>query len=495
MSESKSYYNSIMKATAIFGGVQVFNILITLIRGKTIAVLLGTAGMGLNGLLMSALKLVGTLTSLGIDESAVRDISKAHSSNDELQMRTTFQVFKRLIWLTAVLGIIVTICFSPLLSKYAFGDTSKTTSFILLSVTFIFGALSGGIYTFLRGTRQIKLLAQANIFGGIIGLIVSIPIFYFYGIDGVIASIIATSLANYFVSLYFKSKISYAPVLLSFKETVKVAKPIVQLGLSLTLIGVLSSGVAFILVAFISKTGTLSDVGLYNAGNAIVDGYVGMVFMAMSTDYFPRLSGVIKDNVQWKKLVNEQAELVLIILAIIMVLLITTTPLLIHILLSKEFMASENFIQFAALAIPLKGLAWVMGFVILAKGNNKLFLTIEVAGSIIVLGFNLLFYHFYGLKGLGISYTLSYLLFASGLLYVLNKIYNFQFTKGVLKLLFISLSSLILCLISIYCLTSITLYLVQFCIVLVSVSYNVYEFNKRISILKLIKKLKIRKNN
>jgi len=60
----------------------------------------------------------------------------------------------------------------------------------------------------------------------------------------------------------------------------------VALGVSLTLINLLAAGVAFILNAFISKTGTLTDVGLYNAGLAIVDGYVGMVFTAMATDYF-----------------------------------------------------------------------------------------------------------------------------------------------------------------------------------------------------------------
>ena len=102
MSETKSSYGSIMKATSIFGGVQVFNILITLIRGKFVAILIGTAGMGLNGLLLSGLNLIRTITSLGVSESAVRDIAKAHNSNDDIKIRTTFRVFKRLIWFTAI---------------------------------------------------------------------------------------------------------------------------------------------------------------------------------------------------------------------------------------------------------------------------------------------------------------------------------------------------------------------------------------------------------
>jgi O-antigen/teichoic acid export membrane protein len=301
-----------------------------------------------------------------------------------------------------------------------------------------------------------------------------------------------TAFANYLVSLYFKSKVSIKPIKLSWQETLQLGKPIVQLGLSLTLMSILSSAVTFALIAFISKIGTLSDVGLYSAGNAIVEGYVGMVFTAMSMDYFPRLSGLISDDFKWKKLVNEQAELVLIILGIVLVLLITTTPLLIRILLSKEFMASQNFIQFAVLAIPLKGLVWVVGFIILAKGNNKLFLTVEIAASVIVLGFNLLFYNWFGLTGLGISLSLSYLISAIGMLLILKKKYNFQFTSETFILLATSMLSLVFCLLSVHYLQGSLLLLAQLGIGITTISYFTYEFNKRIPIAQLIDKFKNR---
>ncbi|MGV3697901.1 oligosaccharide flippase family protein [Flavobacterium sp.] len=490
MTDTKSSYRSIMKATSIFGGVQVFNILITLIRGKAVAILIGTAGMGLNGLLLSGLNLIKTITSLGISESAVKDISKAYNSNDEKHIRITFQVFRRLIWLTAILGIIMTIAFSPLLSQFAFRTTDKAMSFIWLSITFVFGALSGGIYTLLRGTRQLKYLAQANIIGATVGLVVALPIFYFYGIDGVVPAIIGTALANYLVSLYFKAKIKFEPIAISWKETFQLGKPIVQLGVSLTLINILAAAVAFTLNAFISKTGTLSDLGLYNAGNAIVEGYVGMVFTAMATDYFPRLAGVINDEGQWKKLVNEQAELVLIILGIVLVLLLITTPILIRVLLSKEFIGSQKFIMWAVLAIPLKGLVWVVGFVILAKAKNKLFLIVEIIANLVVLCFNLLFYHLYGLTGLGISLSISYSISSVFMLIILKRKFDFQFSNSVYKLLFISLLSLSLCLIAMMTITAPYLYFLQLLIALTTVSYYVFELNKRINFKEALVKAK-----
>ncbi len=490
MQAKATNYKSIFKATSIFGGVQVFNILITLVRSKAVALLIGTAGMGLNGLFLSSLNLIKSISSLGIAESAVRDISKAHATDDKEEIGKTFSVFKRWIWITAALGIVITIAFSPLLSKFSFNSYEHTFDYIWLSVTFVFGALSGGIYTLLRGTRQLKYLAQANIFGGIVGLLVALPIFYFYGIQGVVPAIIITAFANYLVSLYFKSKIKYTPIAINWKETLQLGKPMVQLGISLTLINLLAALVAFVLNAFISKTGTLSDVGLYGAGLAIVDGYVGMVFTAMATDYFPRLSGVIHDDRKWKQLVNEQAELVLIILGIVLVLLISTTPILIRVLLSKEFLAAQDFIFWAVLAIPLKGLVWILGFVVLAKGNNKLFLTIEIAANLLLLGFNLVFYNYYGINGLGISMLISYAVFIVMMLMVLQLKYAFQFSKEVFMLLAKGMLSLALCLICIYWLGYPNAYFAESIIVLITILYCIYELNKRMNIKEIILNLK-----
>ncbi len=61
--EQKDSYKQIVKATSIFGGVQVIQILITIIRTKFVAILLGPAGMGINGLLGSTLNLVTGFTS------------------------------------------------------------------------------------------------------------------------------------------------------------------------------------------------------------------------------------------------------------------------------------------------------------------------------------------------------------------------------------------------------------------------------------------------
>ena len=53
-----SSYRSIFKATSLFGGVQVYQILISVIKSKFVAVLLGPEGMGIQGLYQSAIQLI-----------------------------------------------------------------------------------------------------------------------------------------------------------------------------------------------------------------------------------------------------------------------------------------------------------------------------------------------------------------------------------------------------------------------------------------------------
>jgi len=61
--------------------------------------------------------------------------------------------------------------------------------------------------------------------------------------------------------------------------------------------------------------GGVAQVGLYNAGFMIINTYVGLVFTAMATDYYPRLAGVANDVSKTNTTINQQIEIAIIILA------------------------------------------------------------------------------------------------------------------------------------------------------------------------------------
>ncbi|MBO5663733.1 MAG: oligosaccharide flippase family protein, partial [Bacteroidales bacterium] len=82
MAKAKDTYGKILKSTGIFGGSQVFNILIGVLRTKVVSVLLGPNGLGLMSLYPSVVDMLRSVSDLGLSFSAVRDISSAHATND-----------------------------------------------------------------------------------------------------------------------------------------------------------------------------------------------------------------------------------------------------------------------------------------------------------------------------------------------------------------------------------------------------------------------------
>ena len=491
MTEQQSSYRSIFKATSIFGGVQLFNIIITLIRGKAVAVLLGTSGMGLNGLFLSTLKIISEATNLGLPQSAVKNIAEANGSGDVVMVSRIVSIFKRWIWLTAFLGAAVTLLFSHFISKWTFGNEEYTFSFMLLSITFIFGALTGGIYTILRGLRKLKLLAKANIFGSAAGLLVSLPFFYFWGEDGIVPAIIATSIVTYVISLFFRKKISIDHVNLSLNETWHGGTEMAKLGITMSMSIVITSLSAYILSIYIVRTGSLSDLGLYGAGNSIIIGYTGMVFTAMSMDYFPRLSEVINlDPEKWKLIVNHQAELVVLILGPILLAILLTAPYLIKLLLTNEFLGALGFIQIAVPAILLKGVTWCLGYIYLAKGAKKIFLFTELIGNIILLTANIGGYYLYGINGLGIALLGSYSLFTILHYLIVRYKYRFRFNHQFAFIFWVQLSACFLGLILSLLLDYKFFVFFLSPILIGSSIYSAYQINKRIGLLKYFKSLK-----
>ena len=83
MSDNSNSYRHILKYTGVFGGVQGINVLISLVRNKFVALLLGPGGMGLVSLLNTALSFISQATNLGIATSAVRHISELYNEGEE----------------------------------------------------------------------------------------------------------------------------------------------------------------------------------------------------------------------------------------------------------------------------------------------------------------------------------------------------------------------------------------------------------------------------
>jgi O-antigen/teichoic acid export membrane protein len=149
----KKGYRSAFKATSLFGGIQVFIILIKVIKSKLVAVWLGPTGFGIMSLFNAAISLISSISNLGLQNSAVRDIASAQGQNNPTLVSKIIKSINQWVWATGLFGAIITIILSPWLSKLLFESDKYTISFILLSSVVLLTAIFNGHYAVLQGTR------------------------------------------------------------------------------------------------------------------------------------------------------------------------------------------------------------------------------------------------------------------------------------------------------------------------------------------------------
>ena len=488
-----SSYRSIFKATSLFGGVQVYQILIGIIKSKFVAILLGPAGMGIQGLYTSAIQVIQSLTSLGLSQSAVRDVSEANGTGDTNRVGKTVSIVRRLVWITGLAGMLATIIFSPVLSKTSFGNYDYIIPFIILSVILLIDQICVGQKVVLQGMRRLRDLAKATAIGTTVGLFVSVPLFYFFGVKGIVPALILYSLTSLLLSWYFSRRIGIERVKVSTKESLQGGKKMLKLGIAMSFNAILGTLLAYVLRAFISRTGGLDEVGLFAAGFTITNTYVGMVFSAMSTDYFPRLAAINNDNAKCKEIINQQGEIAILILAPIIIACIIFMPYIIRLIYSEEFLLANDYISWAVVGLLFKAASWVISYVFLAKAETKLFIVNETITRLYSIAFEILGYYLLGLKGLGIAFLLNFVIYTIQVYIIARKRYGFNFSHSFLNIFGVQgfLVGIAFVLLNVW--QSSWVYIPLLALLMICSFYSLKELDSRMGIGELIKNMKSKK--
>ena len=487
--KNKSSYRSIIKGTAIFGGAQVFQILITIMRGKIVAILLGPTGSGITALFSSTTNIITQFSGLGLNFSAVRDISQANESGDITRISRVVKVFRSWVWFTGLLGGLICLVFARQFSEFAFSSADYTWGFVWLSIALLLNALATGETSLLQGTRQLKYMAKASVVGSVIGLLTSVPLYYYWKLSGIIPAIIVASLSAFIVNRHFARKIKLEKNSITISETFVEGQQMAKLGIVLMVTQVIGTLATYILNAFISQRGGIVDVGLFQSGILITNHAFGLVFTSMGVDYFPRLSAISTDTTKLREMVNQQCILVILIITPLLIGLIIFAPLLIKILLSSEYLPAMPLVRWISLGMILKAAAYALGYISFAKGDKKTFFWLEgIFSGILTLVLNIIGYTFWGIEGLGISFFVGYIIYIVVLTILVYKKYDFRFNREFFALFILQLALCLLVFSGVKFVDNQWLnYLVGIPLLGGSMWYSWYELDKRIDIKNMVK--------
>lgn len=436
--DSKDRYSHILRYTGLFGGVQGLNILIGIVRNKLVAMILGPNGMGLISLFNSTIKLVSDSTSFGISMSAVRNISEDFDRQNIEKLEADVALVRSWSFLTALLGMFVCIAFSPLLSSFTFSWHGHTLHFIFLSPIVAMTAITGGELAVLKGVRRLKALAGISVYSVIGALLVSVPLYYIYKERAIVPSLVIMA----FIQMALTIAVSYKifPLRLSLSRSVlREGYSMIRLGIAFVFAGILGSGADFVIRSYISNVAGIDTVGLFNAGYMLTMTYVGTVFSAMETDFFPRLSGVSSLGFTFNRTVSNQIEVMLLLVSPLLVVFTFTLPILLPLLYTGKFLPALGMIQIIVLAMYFRALKLPVEYIPLAKGDSLSYLFLEAFYDIVLVVLVIILFRKFGLTGAGIAVTLAGIIdFIVVFIYARLR-YAYKPTAGIVKYTLIQL--------------------------------------------------------
>lgn len=486
MSDNKTSYEQILKATSILGSVQFLTILFSVIRTKIIAVFIGPAGMGIIALLNSTLNLIGGVTGLGLETSAIKSISENYKNDNSKSVSKIAEIVKKIMFFTGILGAFLTIVFSKYISILSFGNDSQMYSLIFLSVTLIFKQLTSSHMVVLQGLRKLKLLAKANLYGNLFGLLFSIPIYYFLGIDAIVPTIILSSFAAFVFTFYYASKVQLQKESIKKSQLLSEGKSIIQLGITLTISSLLTLLSAYLTQIYISNVSNTEQVGLYSAGFTLLNSYVGTIFTVMSTDYYPRLAAINSDNTKVRAAVLQQSYISILLITPIIVLFLTFVPFIVKVLYSSKFLVIISMVCFGIIGMLFRAVSFSMGYILIAKGDSVMFTKTAIGFNVLSFVLNVVGYYFYGLRGLGISFLVYSIFHFFALKVITKKSYNFYLDK---KIRITFSICFLLCIASFfvrYIELTILRSLLMGLLCIIAIAYFLYEINREINLKEIV---------
>ncbi len=407
---------TVFKAMGVFGGMQVFSILCGIVRIKLIAVWLGTAGVGLFAIFNSAVTLVSGFSQLNLRTSAVRAIASGHDGRSLASV--IYSVRKLALWL-GLAGVAVMLLSAPVFSLRTFGSFEMTGSFMLLAVAVFVMSLTMAEQAALQGLERMRALAISNIRGVGIGLVVSLPLLYFFRMESVAWVIMAYSFTTWLGVRWSRAEVTLAGPAPKVREVWEIGRPILIMGFYLTLAAVLAELCSYIFIAYLNHSGGTSEVGLFQSGYTIVNRYMGMVFSAIGMEFFPRLTSASVSPCRTRIFVAHEILLLTMVMLGIVSIFIPLAPLGVRMLYTSDFLAIVPFVILSMPGVIIQGVSWCLAYVILARGDGRVYMAVEIFSTLTTITLNILFYRYWGLPGVGLSFTLYYLAY----LFVLLPIY------------------------------------------------------------------------
>ncbi len=406
------------------GGSQAITHLVSLLRVKAVAVLLGPTGVGIVGLYTTTVNLATEVTGLGLQRSAVRAIAQAR--NDPVAVARTIRMLRRLCWATGIMGWLACVALAIPLSRMMFESTAHAWAIAILGCTVLLNAINGGQMSLLRGLRRIGDIARAQAASALINTTVIIVLYALLRERGIVPVLLASAAISLTLSWWFVRRVEVAEITMTWHQAVDEAKPMISLGVALMISSVLATLLDFYIRTILSREHGLEAVGIYQAAWSLSGMFAGFVLSAMGTDFYPRLAAVIDDHATASSEINQQTEVGILLALPGLLVTLVFAKWVVWLLYSAAFASASDVLTWMILGVFGRVISWPLGYIQVAMNAKRWYLATEVFFIAIQAALVAWWVPLHGAPGAAYAFFACFALYFFSMVWVAHRLLGFR---------------------------------------------------------------------
>ncbi len=386
---------------------------------KVIATYIGPSGLALVGQLQNVIEVLVTFSNGAISQGIVKYTAEYKTIQEKQKIFSTSIVISMVCSLVISLLLFI---FNKSLSELILNNANYSNVFIVFGSSIFLFALNAVLMSILNGQKEIQKYILINISGSIFSLFFTSFLIIKLNLLGALYALVLNQSIVFFVTFSFLIKSTWFR-LEYFKQGVD-KETLLKLGkFSLMAVtSILTVPVSHLFIRnYIGENLGWDNAGYWQGIWYISTIYLMVITTSLSVYYLPRLSE-IHDNVELKREVIYGYKILLPIVLVMSITIFLLRKYVILIAFDDKFMPMMDLFLWQLIGDVIKMASWLLGYITIAKAMTKIYILLEVLGSMSFVFLSMYFLNNYGLVGITYSYALNYFLYLLVMLYIFRKI-------------------------------------------------------------------------
>ena len=411
--------NVLVKVASLNSASVIIRIIAGFLTSKFIALFVGAEGLALIGNLRDFVKSVQSISILGLYNGVVKYIAEFKKNTKELS-----KILSTVYYLGFVATFIVSVVcyyFSEPINNYIFKEYNDYGYIIrIFAIALPFYALNMLIYSIMNGFSKFKFLIIFNIFGQILGAIITIFLIWQNRIDGALVSVVITESILFLITLVgILNRRSFIPHIKASRINIGYIKKLSSYSGMALFSAIILPLVAIIIRSYIIDNLGLKDAGMWEAMNRISKYYLMFVSSLLALYILPRFSE-INSIKGFRSEVFNFYKTIIPVFALGLIIIYFFRSIIVRILFTPEFKPVEDLFLWQLLGDFVKILSVVIAYQFLAKKMFWHYIITEAFSVIILYLTSIYFIDIYGVKGANIAHFVTYVMYYGVILLIFS---------------------------------------------------------------------------